>query len=665
MHPRALYTIAALALLLSACGEEESKCATNADCFSGEVCDPRTRLCGAPAADMAPDLSRPDASPDLVDPAEMEMMILAPQGLMIEAKAEGTLALSWEPVAGAIRYEVKIVEPGAQWQDVGNNTRFEDLLPPPPTLKIDSFTASRDILEHVALNVETSAAATSRSYQVRAVGAANRMSPDSAQIMGELPAPTAQQLRFTWQVGPDASGLATLTGASGAAHLDTTASEAGTQRVYRVTVSAPNVSPVSADAVGQRKRPRAIALSLGAQHSCALLETKHVRCWGIANLLGQGQSGPPILDPSALGDIPLGGPVRAISSSNFHTCALMESGDVRCWGAQDGLRLGVMQSGAQAFVGDAPGEQATLVPLPEPSIAVATAVNHSCAIGVSGQLRCWGVNVNGSLGAPQLTAGSHEPTEVDLTRDGAPFIAQRVSLFAGHACATGLQNNLRTNFCWGLNTNGQLGTSNLLNYGAPNVPWPPPPIAAVGEMTRNPIEVHVGSQHSCGIQPSNDVRCWGASSFGRLGLPVSGDVNRVDGALRIVQFGGGFFNQITAMSVGSLHSCAITVGDRHVRCWGRGTNGVLGTGTTANWGDTMPATTGPVPEVPLGLGVGAVAVAAGPEHTCAILDDGDVRCWGKNSVGQLGLDPNIISTLGDDPARLPDQASYNVQLLKR
>jgi alpha-tubulin suppressor-like RCC1 family protein len=664
MHPRALHTIAALAILLSACGEEESKCATNADCFKGEACDPRTRLCGAPAADMAPDLATEDmvdmSEPDLVAPMDMEVMLLAPQGLKIVATAERTLMLSWEPVAGAIRYEVKYAEPGAPWQDAGNNTSFEDLLPPSPMLKINSFTASSDVFAHVALNVDAGVTTTSRRYLVRAVGAADKISPDSAPITGELPAPTAQQLSFTWQVGPDASSLTALTGASGVTHIDTAAAEAGTTRLYRVTVSAPNIPSASADVVGQRKRPRAIALGVGAQHTCALLETKRVRCWGVASRLGQGTNGTLIHDPSTLGDIPLGGPAKAISVSTFHTCALMESGDVRCWGTQDGLRLGAMQSSAQAVVGDAPGEQATLVPLPEPSIAISTAVTYSCAIGVSGKLSCWGTNANGALGNRLLAAGSYAPTEVNLTRDGSPFIAQRISLFANHACATGLQDNLRTSFCWGKNTNGQLGTNNLLNYGAPSViDWPPPPIAPSSEILNNPIEVHVGELHSCGRQPSHKVQCWGAGSSGRLGRP-SGDIRDVTG-LPLIRFSG--TTQISALSVGAEHSCAITVGDGKVRCWGSGAGGVLGTGTTANWGDDQAEATADMPAVP--LGVGAVAVAAGKEHTCAILDDGDVRCWGNNSFGQLGLDPNVAPMLGHDPARLPDQASYNVQLLKR
>ena len=77
-----------------------------------------------------------------------------------------------------------------------------------------------------------------------------------------------------------------------------------------------------------------------------------------------------------------------------------------------------------------------------------------------------------------------------------------------------------------------------------------------------------------------------------------------------------------------MHTCAI-LDDGSVACWGRNTNGELGDGTTID-------RTAPTQTDSLGIGRTAVYIASGWDHTCAILDDGSVACWGDNLYGQLG-----------------------------
>ena len=81
-----------------------------------------------------------------------------------------------------------------------------------------------------------------------------------------------------------------------------------------------------------------------------------------------------------------------------------------------------------------------------------------------------------------------------------------------------------------------------------------------------------------------------------------------------------------AISAGSVHSCAI-LDDGSLRCWGYNGSGRLGYGTTATIGDDEKP--GAVPPVDLGAGRTAIAVDTGEQHTCALLDDGSVRCWGS------------------------------------
>ena len=98
-----------------------------------------------------------------------------------------------------------------------------------------------------------------------------------------------------------------------------------------------------------------------------------------------------------------------------------------------------------------------------------------------------------------------------------------------------------------------------------------------------------------------------------------------------------------AIAAGELHTCAV-LDDGSVRCWGSGADGRLGYGNVASIGDTeSPAAAGPVS---LGIGRSAVAITAGDSHTCALLDDGSVRCWGQGRSGQLGYASS--ASVGDD-----------------
>src|SRR3989442_9515361 len=92
-----------------------------------------------------------------------------------------------------------------------------------------------------------------------------------------------------------------------------------------------------------------------------------------------------------------------------------------------------------------------------------------------------------------------------------------------------------------------------------------------------------------------------------------------------VQTGFGALSGVTALTAGGAHTCAL-LADSTVRCWGENGEGQLGDGTTLGKPNGIRVT---------GI-TGAVAISAGWEHTCAVLQDGTARCWGANAFGQLG-----------------------------
>ncbi len=167
------------------------------------------------------------------------------------------------------------------------------------------------------------------------------------------------------------------------------------------------------------------------------------------------------------------------------------------------------------------------------------------------------------------------------------------------------------------------------------------------------IQLSIGLWHSCALRLDGEVKCWGLNDSGQLGLGDTknrGDqVGEMGVKLPAVHLVGG--NQVTQIVTGSSHTCVLRKnGD--VQCWGWNKYGQLGYGDTILRG-THPTHMGSdLPKVDLGTGVKAVELAAGDNQTCARLLDGRVKCWGANESGQLGL--GDTNDRGDEPGEMGD-----------
>src|SRR5947208_2348133 len=143
-----------------------------------------------------------------------------------------------------------------------------------------------------------------------------------------------------------------------------------------------------------------------------------------------------------------------------------------------------------------------------------------------------------------------------------------------------------------------------------------------------PTAVAGGGFHACMRLPDGTVQCWGRNNFGQLG---NGDGNLADSSVPVAVRG---LTTATRVVTGDSHTCAL-LGDGTVQCWGGGDAGQRGDGTFNN----RPT----VPVAVVGLGTAVAAVTGGFYHTCALLGDGTVQCWGRNAEGQLG-DGSSIGT---------------------
>ncbi len=377
------------------------------------------------------------------------------------------------------------------------------------------------------------------------------------------------------------------------------------------------------------------------------------RAWGTAILAAATfvAAAPATAEPSSA---PAGmGRVLAgrIDAGEFHTCAVLDDGSLRCWGLGIHGQLGY---GNQNAIGDQTGETPDGVgPVDlgagRSAAELSAGDEHTCAVLDDGTVRCWGNGEFGALGygneddiGESESPGSAGP--VDL---GAGRTATAIASGGGHTCAVLDDGAVR---CWGSNEFGQLGYGNETRIGddAGETPGTVGPVDLGAGRTATAIAA--GEIHTCALLDDGTARCWGAGAVGQLGYGSPDDIGDTEtpAAAGPVEFGFGRF--ATAITAGGRHTCAL-LDDATVRCWGLGGDGRLGYGNTDNFGDDPGETPGALGPVELGPGRTATAITAGLRHVCALLDNGTVRCWGDGAFGQLGYgNPDDI---GNDAGETP------------
>ncbi len=157
--------------------------------------------------------------------------------------------------------------------------------------------------------------------------------------------------------------------------------------------------------------------------------------------------------------------------------------------------------------------------------------------------------------------------------------------------------------------------------------------------------------HTCVRFDDGRLKCWGSNGDGELGFnggfAVGDAPGEMGASLPFIDLGAG--RAALAVSAGRFHTCVL-LDDGSIKCFGSNRFGQLGYGTTTSMG--MSGVGDQYPTVDLGTGRTATAISSGVLHTCAILDDGSVKCWGSNFVGRLGL--GDTEDRGDQPGEMGD-----------
>lgn len=275
-----------------------------------------------------------------------------------------------------------------------------------------------------------------------------------------------------------------------------------------------------------------------------------------------------------------------------------------------------------------PAASTTPSPTSLPPVAedIVSGDNHSCRLHSNGSVTCWGWNAFGQAGQPISGQSIAENT--------VPGLRGIIALSAGayHTCALDWQGKV---FCWGRNNDGQLGDGTATGSSTP---------VLVTGLEAHPIrQISAGSMHTCAIDQSGGLWCWGSNRDGKLSAATEMFYTSIP--LRVEGIGA----SVTLVAAGSTHTCAMN-SEREIWCWGDGTFGQIGLNPFGIRASPVLAAT---------LTDDAVSLTAGWFHTCLLDADHGVRCWGKNQEGQLGNEAFISRA---DPV-YPIKMNSNVSLI--
>ena len=405
-------------------------------------------------------------------------------------------------------------------------------------------------------------------------------------------------------------------------------------------------------------------IGAGSDHTCALLDTGAVRCWGWGGLgqlgYGNGSSIGANETPSTAGDVAVGAAVAQIVAGHAHTCAVLDTGAVRCWGSGGFSNLGYGNTGnigddeTPASAGD--------VDVGGTVTQIAAGTFHTCALLATGAVRCWGNGGNGKLGyGDRITIGDNETPASAGDVDVGGTVTQ-ITVGKYHTCALLDTGAVR---CWGLGTNGRLGYGNASDIGDNETPATAGDVDVGGTVA----QIVAGEEHTCALLDTGAVRCWGAGANGRLGYGNTNNIgdDEAPATAGDVDVGG----TVVQIDAGLFHTCAL-LDTGAVRCWGAGAVGRLGYGNSITIGDDeSPATAGDVDVggtvVQIATGSHTCALLATGAVRCwgsganGKLGYGNINSIGDNetpaSAGDVDIvDPGDVITLG--VVGLPDGAVF-------
>ena len=422
---------------------------------------------------------------------------------------------------------------------------------------------------------------------------------------------------------------------------------------------------------------RVLKIAVGGDRACAILTGGVLKCWGLyGQWLGLGATAPHGSTPGTMGanlppvDLGTGRSAVAVSLGSFHTCVLLDDATVKCFGDNG---MGQLGYGDTSTRGDGPNEMGDKLPAVDLGAgkkvaSVCAGYGNSCALLTNGQVKCWGHNDgSGDLGYGDTVDRGGKPGEMG---DALPAVdlgtgRSAVAVACGGAGASGYEHvcvllDDGSVKCWGANLEGELGQGDRTARGnKPNQMGDALPPVSLGT-GRKATAVSAGAFVSCALLDDHSLKCWGGGDYVGLGRIDSrgAQPGQMGDALPAVDLGTG--RHAVMVSAGGMSTCAL-LDDGHVKCWGINWLGILGYGDTVERGIAPRQMGDYLPDVDVGacratgVGLGA-APSGGGGQSCALLENGTLKCWGQGGVLGIGND--------DIHGEMPGQMGDNLPTVK-
>ena len=360
-----------------------------------------------------------------------------------------------------------------------------------------------------------------------------------------------------------------------------------------------------------------------SSHACAIKSNHSLYCWGY-NYNGQlGDGTINSQDHRTMRENPthitnnLTEGVKSVSTGGGFTCVITILEQIKCWGNNKYLQLGNNLGTSVPMATYPVNFSSSAKP-----IAVDTGSEFACALLGDNTVNCWGRGDSGQLGDGNSSSSSLHPMVAKQVKyNGLPLNATSIGVGNEHACAS-IQNGSLV--CWGENSEGRLGDGTEQDSNVP---------INVGDFGANDSirKISLGAQHSCVLTEKGHIYCWGWNDLGTLGIG-SNDQQGPLVPTKLSSFNES--NPAMDLSSGGMHVCALLL-NNSVVCWGEGMDGQLGDTEEQN-------RISPTIVNNLDNSSEIISLATGDRFSCAMYDNGNLSCWGRNINGRLGIQGDTI-----------------------
>ena len=339
-----------------------------------------------------------------------------------------------------------------------------------------------------------------------------------------------------------------------------------------------------------------------------------------------------------------------IAGGHTHTCVVKNNQEIDCWGNNEDAKLGDDTTTNRGYPSHVIATDGDPASRFGDAIQVVAGRYHSCALKENGTVYCWGEQKY--LGIDSAASGSKDhPVPVTVSATENLSNITQIDIFDDHTCAVNSSGNV---YCWGEGNSGKLGN------GINGDDTLRATLVVDGNNSTTALtgisKVSTGGKFTCALKTDGGVLCWGSNEFGQLGNGNAGTIHDTNYPVAVIDSTDTAISGISAIALGSSHACALTNAGK-VLCWGSGSGGSLGNDGAINKDHPVYVVDGDSSSTHL---TGIMQISAGVNFSCALNERSNVYCWGLGLSGRLGNDD---STSKDHPVHVVETENYPASML--